>query len=151
MTGPEVAQIIACPNCGTRNRVASEQWEKTPICGKCKTPLPLEIEPVEVTDHNFNEVIASSHLPVLLDLWAPWCGPCKMIAPTIAQLSREFAGRAVVGKLNTDLNPATASRFRISGIPTLLILRNGREVDRIVGLAPADQIRRKLETAISNG
>lgn len=141
-------EIIQCPNCGAKNRVTSQQWEKTPVCGKCKTPLPAPSEPLEVTDHNFSEVVGQSPLPVLLDLWAPWCGPCRMIAPVIEQLASEFAGRVRVGKLNTDLNPTTASRFRVNSIPTLLILQGGQEVDRIVGLASADEIRQWLSAAV---
>jgi thioredoxin 2 len=142
------SEIVQCPKCGAKNRVTTEQWEKTPICGKCKTPLPSHTEPVEITDHNFSESVLSSPLPVLLDMWAPWCGPCRMIAPVIEQVAREFAGRARVGKLNTDLNPSTASRFQINSIPTLLIFSGGREVDRIIGLASAEEIRKRLGTVV---
>ncbi len=144
-TGP-ASVIIQCPKCGTKNRVSAEQWEKTPVCGKCKAPLPAHAEPIEVTDQNFGELIVKSSLPVLLDMWAPWCGPCRMVAPMIEKLAAEYAGRVRVGKLNTDSNPATASRFRIDSIPTLLIFRGGREVDRIVGLAPIEDVRRRLES-----
>jgi thioredoxin 2 len=148
MTSAISTEIIQCPNCGAKNRVTAEQWQKTPVCGKCKTPLPTKREPLEVTDRNFDELVAQSSQPVLLDMWAPWCGPCRMIAPTIVQLANEFAGRARVAKLNTDENQSTASRFKISGIPTLLIFKGGREVDRIVGLAPADEIRRRLDAVV---
>ena len=142
------SEIIQCPNCGAKNRVTAEQWEKTPVCGKCKTPLPSQEGLVEVTDHNFGEVVLGSSLPVLLDLWAPWCGPCRMIAPTIEQLAREFAGQVRVGKLNTDLNPTTSARFRVNSIPTLLIFRTGSEVDRLGGLAPAEEIRQRLNVVL---
>lgn len=143
------SEIVACPRCGARNRVTPEQRQKTPVCGKCRTPLPAATEPLEVTDHNFEELVGQSRETVLLDMWAPWCGPCRMIAPTIVQLAGEFSGRARVGKLNTDLNPTTAARFHIASVPTLLIFRNGQEVDRIVGLAPAEEIRRRLQAALT--
>lgn len=148
MTGSVASEIIQCPSCGAKNRVTIEQWERTPVCGKCRTPLPIKIEPIEVTDRTFHETVTQSPLPFLLDMWAPWCGPCRMIAPTIVQIANEFSGRARVGKLNTDQNPSAASRFRIDSIPTLLVFNGGREVDRIVGLADADEIRARLDAVI---
>ncbi len=100
-----------------------------------------------VTDGNFAAVTATDK-PVVLDLWAAWCGPCRMIAPTIEAMAKEYAGRAVVGKLDVDANPQTASRFGVQSIPTILILKDGREVDRLIGLQPADAIRRRLDAHI---
>ncbi|MGQ9490828.1 MAG: thioredoxin [Anaerolineae bacterium] len=97
-----------------------------------------------LTDATFDQVVRNSRQPVLVDFWAAWCGPCKMIAPAVAQLAREFAGRAIVAKLNVDENPQTAGRFGIMSIPTLLIFRNGRVVDQIVGAQPPDVLRQRL-------
>jgi thioredoxin len=99
-----------------------------------------------ITDGNFGETVAASPLPVLLDLWAAWCGPCRLIAPIIDGLAAELAGKALVGKLNVDENQATAARFGVQSIPTLLILKNGREVDRLVGLQSKEAILRRLQT-----
>lgn len=99
--------------------------------------------PTILTDANFAQVTAGN-LPVLVDFWAPWCGPCRMVAPSVEQLAREFSGRAVIGKLNVDENPATAGRFNIMSIPTLLILKQGAVVDQIVGAQPLDVLRRRL-------
>jgi thioredoxin 1 len=101
-----------------------------------------------VTDANFSATVASSELPVLLDLWAAWCGPCRMIAPVIEQLASELAGRVTVGKLDVDANPLTSSRFGVQSIPTLLILQNGKEVERMVGAQPKHAILQRLQRFI---
>jgi thioredoxin 2 len=144
------ASLIRCPACGANNRVPPEKIAAglQPVCGRCKNPLPLDSKPVTVTDTNFDTEMGRSPLPALLDMWAPWCGPCRMIAPIIEQLAAEMAGRVRVGKLNVDENPVTAQRFNIRGIPALLVLKEGREVDRIVGVQPKSEIVKRLERAI---
>jgi thioredoxin 2 len=144
------AQIIVCPSCGAKNRVDPDRLERglAPVCGRCKRPLVAESRSVVVTDATFASEVERSPLPVLVDMWAPWCGPCRMIAPTIEQLASEMAGRVKVAKLNVDENPQTAERLNISGIPALLIFKNGREVDRIVGVAPKPQIAQRLQRFI---
>ena len=142
--------IVACPNCGTKNRVNFDATLKQqPVCGNCKNPLPAPpSKPVIVTDANFHAVVENSHLPVLLDLWAAWCGPCRMIAPTIDAIASELAGKLLVAKLDIDANPSTYARFGVRSIPTLLILKDGREVDRIIGAQSRDAILRKLQPLI---
>ena len=143
--------VVACSNCGTKNRVSLDSaLQKQPVCGKCKTELPAPAtDPVTVTDANFAQVVENAPVPVLLDLWAAWCGPCRMLAPTIEMLARELAGKVLVGKLDVDANQRTAARFGVQGIPTLLILKNGREVDRLVGVQSRDQILKKLSPFIN--
>jgi len=119
-----------------------------PVCGRCKGPLAASTHPVIVTDANFAQEVERSPLPVLLDMWAPWCGPCRMIAPVIEQLATELAGRVKVAKLNTDENPMTGSRFNVRSIPTLLVLKDGKEIDRLVGALPKQEILRRVEAAI---
>jgi thioredoxin len=108
----------------------------------------MSSEPVVVTDATFAAEVEQSPLPVLIDLWAPWCGPCRTLAPVIDELAAELAGRVRVVKLNVDENPRTAARFNVRSIPTLLALRAGREIDRIVGVQPKSEIARRLERVI---
>jgi thioredoxin len=143
-------RIVKCNACGAQNRVAvSAPTAKIPVCGKCGETLNVvETKPVIVTDANFASIVESSPLPVLLDLWAAWCGPCRMIAPVIESLAGELSGRILVGKLDVDANPMTANRFGIQSIPTLLILKDGREVDRIIGLQSKPAILQRLQRFI---
>jgi thioredoxin 2 len=146
MNNSAASQVVKCPSCGANNRVSTGETTKQPVCGRCKSPLPaITSKPVTITDANFQEVVGNSSLPVLLDLWAAWCGPCRIIAPTIERLAEELAGKVLVGKLNVDENKSTAAGFSVQGIPTLLILQNGREVDRIVGVASKEAIVQRLQ------
>jgi thioredoxin 1 len=106
-------------------------------------------EPIKVSDDSFQKEVVESNLPVLVDFWAPWCGPCRIIAPTIEEISREFAGKVKVVKLNTDENPTTAMSYNIMGIPTLGIFVNGKLVDQIVGAYPKSHIVDKLNYFLS--
>jgi thioredoxin len=149
--------IVACPNCGTNNRVKlSEAAGRQPVCGRCRTPLPVPSadgrsgasgggHPVEVSDATFEQFLAAAgDKPVLIDCWATWCPPCKALAPTIDALARESAGRWIIGKLDTDQNPQTAGRFRISSIPTMLIFQRSQLVDQLIGLQPKQAIEAAL-------
>jgi thioredoxin len=120
------------------------------VCGRCRARLSLDIDrgPIAVTDATFSTAVEQSPLPVLVDAWAPWCEPCWMIAPVIDELAAEMAGRVRVPKINIDENPVTARRFNLRGIPTLLVIKAGREVDRIVGLQPKSEIARRLQCAV---
>src|SRR5437868_4220271 len=139
--------VIRCKNCGTANRVPREKLEqgREPVCGRCKQLLAVSHKLVNVTDATFASEVERSPVPVLVDLWAPWCGPCRMIAPVLEELAKEMAGRVRVAKLNVDENPATASRFNVMSIPTLLVLKGGRELERIVGVQPKNEIVKRLE------
>jgi thioredoxin 2 len=143
--------VIRCPNCGANNRVPPEKLQAglQPVCGQCKTSLSLDKRPVTVTDATFSAEVERSPVPVLLDMWAPWCGPCRVIAPVVEQLASEMAGRVRVAKLNVDDNPITAERFNVRGIPALLVLKAGREIDRMVGVQPKSEIVRRLQQAIA--
>lgn len=143
-------RLITCPACGTRNRLPPAQPGRKVVCGKCKASLPATSGPVDITDATFSSEIENSATPVLLDLWADWCGPCHVLAPTVDQLATEMAGLVKVGKLNIDENPGTANRFGVRSIPTLLVLKGGKEVDRLVGVQPKQEIRRRLENVLKN-
>jgi len=115
-------EVMRCAGCGTANRVprAKLQQGLRAVCGRCKAPLVGDGHPITVTDATFATIVASSPLPVLLDMWAPWCGPCRTVGPVVERLAGELAGRVRVAKVNVDDNPATASRFAVRSIPTLL-------------------------------
>ena len=141
-------RLIKCSSCGAMNRVPPAQPGRKAICGRCKTPLVAVTGPLHVTDSTFADQVERNPQPVLLDLWAEWCGPCHTLTPTIEQLSAELSGRVTVAKLNIDENPGTAGRFRVQSIPTLLLLRGGREVDRLVGVQPKQEILRHIEAIL---
>jgi thioredoxin len=145
--------IVVCPECGAKNRVNETRRDLQPVCGKCKTRLDVDTgaggngHPIEITDATFERQInAAGEQPVLVDAWATWCPPCRMIAPTIDQLAAESNGRWIVGKLDVDRNPATAQRYRIGSIPTLLIFKRGQLVEQLVGVQPKPVILAKLES-----
>lgn len=144
--------VVTCPNCGAKNRVDEGRAGRLqPVCGKCGQKLPAPpageapARPVTLTDASLpGELAAAGAKPVLVDCWAPWCGPCRAIAPVMDQLAAESGGRWVVGKLNVDENPGTATRYQIDAIPAMLVFKNGQLVDRIVGLQPKQAIAAKL-------
>lgn len=145
--------IVACRNCGTKNRVDEHAGPKQQaVCGKCGTALTTEphTKPQPVTDASFSHDVieASSSRPVLVDAWAEWCGPCRMIAPVLDQLAAESAGRYKIAKLNIDENPRTAGQFNIRSIPMLLIFKNGKLVDQLIGAQPKPAIEARLKAQL---
>jgi thioredoxin 2 len=138
-------ELITCPHCGRKNRVPTAATG-TPRCGNCHEPLPWI---VNAGDDSFAEVAENSKVPVLVDLWAPWCGPCRMVSPALAQLATERAGSLKLVKVNVDESPRLQQRFGIQSIPTLMVLRGGKVIARQVGAAPADALRSWLDQSLS--
>ena len=140
--------LLTCPHCGKRNRMNYERLGQTFRCGQCHHELSAPGEPVETgNEAAFDALIGRSALPVLVDFWAPWCGPCKMVAPELAKIASEGAGRWLVAKVNTEELPGLAQRFGISAIPTLILFKAGREVARQAGAMPAPGIRQFVQQA----
>jgi len=138
---------VKCKHCGTSNRVSKRKINAglMPKCGNCKEKLLMESKgPIIVTDATFEEEVEKSAIPVLLDCWATWCGPCKMLAPTIEKLADELAGKIKVAKLDVDENPKTAMKLEIMSIPTLLIYKDGKQVANLVGIKPKAEIEKHL-------
>ncbi|MDQ4149487.1 MAG: thioredoxin [Actinomycetota bacterium] len=136
--------VVECPNCGQRNRVPAAGAGLV-RCAKCKATLPWL---ADADDESFADVVEASKIPVLVDLWAPWCGPCRMVSPVLEQLAAKFAGRVKLVKVNVDESPRVSERFRVTGIPTLLLMRAGRVVDRRTGAAPEPALRQWLERTL---
>jgi thioredoxin 2 len=139
--------VRTCAACGAKNRVPAEHLSHTGRCGSCKTPLPPADQPLPVDPAAFEEIAGKAPVPVLVDFWAAWCGPCRMAAPEVEALAREMAGRAVVLKVDTEQYPELAARFRVEGIPNFVVLRNGRVVLQQAGVVPRSEMRRWLEQA----
>ena len=127
---------VTCPHCGKRNRVGASP-DGVPRCGNCHNLLPWI---VDADAHDFDEHVAAS-VPVLVDFWAPWCGPCRVVSPAVEAVGTELAGQVKVVKLNVDEAPDVSARYGVQGIPLLVLLRDGEEVDRLVGAVPRPQLR----------
>jgi len=140
MSDPATATVVPCSACGARNRLKAPPAGSVPSCGRCGAALPWL---VTATDASFQGEV-DAPLAVLVDMWAPWCGPCRMVAPVVEALSREHAGRLKVVKLNVDENPVTAGRYRVQSIPTLLVFKDGELVETLVGAMPKAVLAGKL-------
>jgi thioredoxin 2 len=132
-------EVVPCPSCGTRNRVPAAA-SGSPRCARCQAPLPWL---VNVGDTGFDDAVTTTRL-VLVDLWAPWCGPCRMVAPVLEKLARELAGTLKVVKVNVDESPMIAQRYQATSIPMLLFLRKGQLVDTVVGAQPEHVLRARI-------
>ena len=143
--------IIRCTDCGTKNRILKNRLQDRPICGKCRKPLApgaYHDRPVTITDNTFHKEVLSHPGAVLVDCWAPWCGPCRMVAPVLDQLASEYAGRVKIAKLNVDENPLTASQYAIQSIPSLLLFKDGKKVNQLVGALPKGDIEHHLQSVL---
>jgi len=150
-SGPAAAvhphATVACPFCATLNRVDLARLADRPRCAECKRPILLD-RPIAVTDAAVERVIAGTEVPVVMDCYADWCGPCKLMAPILDDFARDRAGEVLVTKLDTDRNPATAERLGIRAIPTLIVFAKGREVGRQAGVIPRKQLEELVNAAV---
>ncbi len=136
--------IVRCKNCGAKNRVDLSRIAMGPKCGKCGNPIKIPDRAIEINSSQFEDEVIKEIIPTVVDFWAPWCGPCRMVSPILEDIATRYPGRIKVVKINTDENPDISMRFGIQGIPTLILFKDGREVNRIIGAAPRQEIERFL-------
>ena len=139
---------VVCPACGGINRLPTDKLGAGGKCGKCKQPL-FQGQPVSLTAQSFARHITKSDIPVLVDFWAEWCAPCKMVAPTVEKIAEDYAGRIKVGKVDVDNNPQIAGNYGIRSIPTLIIFKGGQPVDQLIGAQPEPAITSRIDQVLS--
>ena len=139
--------IIRCLSCGTKNRMPEDKLNKRPLCGKCGIPLVISGDtgqPIDISDGTFATEVLSYPGSVLMDCWAPWCNPCRMLAPILEELASKYAGGVKIAKLNVDENPLTASKYNVQNVPTMLLFKSGQVVNRLVGVMTKEEIERHI-------
>ena len=141
--------VSACPACGTKNRIPAAHLSDEGRCGACKNALPPTREPIGVDEKSFDEIIRSAKVPVLVDFWAAWCGPCRAVAPEVRSLAQEMAGRALVLKVDSDAEQGLGQRYNIRSIPNLMVFSQGKPVAQRAGATSKAELKRWLETAVA--
>lgn len=139
--------VRTCRACGQKNRVKPQHLTANVRCGRCKTAIAPTAEPIEVDASTFAEIVGHAQVPILVDFWAAWCGPCRMAAPEVSKVAQAMAGRALVLKVDTDAHAELASQYKVQGIPNFVVLMRGRVVHQQAGVVGADDMRRWLEQA----
>jgi len=138
---------VICPHCLSVNNVPQKESYKKANCGKCKESL-LDTKPIELQEKNFDEVVVNSDIPVIVDFWAPWCGPCKMFGPTFEKTANEFPLKALFTKVNTESEQNLGARVGIRSIPTLIIFKDGKEVERVSGALDATALKNLISSHV---
>jgi thioredoxin 2 len=153
MDGPMKADdrgiLVSCASCGSTNRLTYPTLDRRARCGKCHAALPPSSEPIEAGGASFDALIAAASIPVVVDFWAPCCGPCRAMAPELEKVAATLAGEALIVKVNTEAEPGLGERFRIRSIPTIAVFRDGREITRASGARPAADIERMVAGTVA--
>lgn len=142
--------VIPCLKCGAKNRIPVSRIQEKPKCGKCGAPISTNVsdKPVDVTDATFEKEVLHSRLPVLVDCWAPWCGPCKAVGPVLDELAGKYKYRLKIAKVNVDENQGIGSKYAVSSIPTMFLVKNGKIIDQLVGALPKEEIEKQIARII---